>query len=192
MSGTTNFLSKPYYVTPGALVLFKMEEEGEIDASESVRFVKIGTLEGEPSREGQSRDRILRRHAVYFLGDCFVFMFFIYYGRSGHGMSLAFGEILTSALPFVMGWMIAHYILGTDGAFGEMTQNSQLPLKEFFKAHTKSVLLGVPLGSIIFSLEREHIHILMWLITFFFLSLLLTAWRLIAFFVQSRFDPCEQ
>ena len=165
-------------------VITIMEEQRGIETSENVRFISVETTDDANYEPKEAKDRgiTIKRHAFYFLGDCAVFLLFIRIGRSGHGMSLGFGDILTSALPFITGWIIAGYILGAEGAFGEATQDSRVPLKNFFRAHVKSVLLGVPLGSVLFSLEREHVHLAMWLITFLFSSVLLTVWRLLAFF----------
>ena len=78
--------------------------------------------------------------------------------------------------------MIAGYILGAEGAFGEATQIPSAPLKNFFRAHVKSVLLGVPLGSLLFSLEREHVHLAMWLHNFSVLFRASHSVALLAFF----------
>lgn len=120
---------------------------------------------------------------LLIVGDIAAFIIFAAIGRSSHGLASglqAFVEVITTALPFILGWLLTSPFLGSYRSTTITT-----PLR-MMKLTALAWLVACPVGLLLRALFLQRgIPVSFALVTFISNLLLLVSWRtLLAWFIS--------
>ena len=119
--------------------------------------------------------------AILIIGDLIVLYLFTMFGRMAHQQSLGFLAVSETAVPFVVGWLIAAVLVGAY---------KPEKLQTYSGAAQKAALawvIGVPLGLVIRALILQRwFHWSFVAITMVGTLLFILAWRMAFTFVLQK------
>mmetsp|Transcript_42517 Transcript_42517/g.68381 ORF Transcript_42517/g.68381 Transcript_42517/m.68381 type:complete len:275 (-) Transcript_42517:509-1333(-) len=92
------------------------------------------------------------RNAKLVAGDAAAILLFAAIGRGNHGEGFAAGEVLATALPFLVGWFAAAPVAGT---FGDDARGTEVGAAA--AAAAKAWALGIPAGLVLRSVGKGQL-----------------------------------